>query len=336
MAQISVRSATLISVIIEGALYGFSAFMFFLTIWALLYKRSTKELNHIMFAAACVLFILSTLHLVADGIHAYDGFIRLNGSQAYFLDGTTQTFKNSVYELETLFADAVLIYRCYVVWQKLWVVVIPSILWIGTAIAASHTVWSISQPIVQGETIYLLEVGRWVLSFYSLALVTNIIATGLLAYKIWVVNRAAFRISFDLTTREGARQRRKSSLHSLLLVILECGALYSLSLIVMITVYTTKSNSAYLVVDLIGQIIPITFYVIIIRAAMARMTDTPKHHSMSISKRNGTTVQFEVNHDIAMESTSLENRQPLECKTSVDIAKTNHSSASFLPSRSSV
>ncbi|KAF8637285.1 hypothetical protein AX17_002924 [Amanita inopinata Kibby_2008] len=293
--MISVKSANLVSVIIEGTLYGFSALMFFMTIWALVYKRTAKQLNYLMFGIACVLFTLSTLHIIADARHVYRGFIVANGTDTYFLNGRENTFKNSVYELETLVADAVLIYRCYIVWQNLWVLIVPVLLWIGTAIAATHTVWSISQPIVQGDTIFLLEVGRWALSFYALALATNVIATGLLAYKIWHVNRAVARIRSSSTATTHSYSDGNSSLQSLLLLILECGALYSFTLIVMISVYTAKSNSAYLVIDLIGQIIPITFYVIIIRATVARMTDQQKQVMLNKSINPNASIKFQIN-----------------------------------------
>jgi len=46
-------------------------------------------------------------------------------------------------------------------------------------VTGAHTVWSISQlSRTNAGTVFLEETGKWVVSFYSAALVTNLIATG--------------------------------------------------------------------------------------------------------------------------------------------------------------
>ena len=44
--------------------------------------------------------------------------------------------------------------------------------------AGVHVIWSISRPITGPNAIFAIETGQWVVSFYSLALATNLIATG--------------------------------------------------------------------------------------------------------------------------------------------------------------
>ena len=48
-------------------------------------------------------------HVAVDANHAWQGFIVSNGADAYFQDVTKNTFKNVLYELETLVADAILV-----------------------------------------------------------------------------------------------------------------------------------------------------------------------------------------------------------------------------------
>jgi hypothetical protein len=43
----------------------------------------------------------------------------------------------------------------------------------------------------------------------------------------------------------------KSHVYPVLLVIMECGALYSMSLVTMLATYLTASNSAYIVIDMV-------------------------------------------------------------------------------------
>ena len=85
----------------------------------------------------------------------------------------------------------------------------------------THTVWSISQlSSVNADRVFEYETGQWVISFYSTAIATNIIATsydistvvswidftdscylGILAFKFWLIHR---RLSGIRTTKSRA------------------------------------------------------------------------------------------------------------------------------------
>ncbi|OAX34650.1 hypothetical protein K503DRAFT_774335 [Rhizopogon vinicolor AM-OR11-026] len=200
------------------------------------------------------------MHVIVDANHVWQGFISSGDADQYFDDVSKDTFKNAIYELETLVGDGILIYRCYVVWNRIDVIIIPVIGWMAVAGTATHAVWSIDQlSSVGAESVFLQETGQWVISFYSTAIVTNFIATSILASKLWLIHR---RSSSIRTTRSRA--------YPILILIMECGALYSISLVTMLAVYLAASNGAYIVIDMIGQIIPITFCLIIVRTAMMR------------------------------------------------------------------
>ncbi|SJL01242.1 uncharacterized protein ARMOST_04560 [Armillaria ostoyae] len=260
---LSIEAAEFIAIIVESVLYGFAALLISITLWALTRERNRHELSIVTLVGVCTLALLSTLHLVADGIYVYQGFITSEGDDAYFLDSTKFTFKNTVYFLETLLADGILIYRCYIVWQNVLVIAFPILGWIGTVVAGAHTIWSIAgDPGIafNKDAIFVQQTRKWVVSFYSVALATNISATFILATKLWVAHRRTVKY-FGM--------------------IVECGALYSLALIAMLATYLLKSNAAYLVIDLIGQIIPITFSVILLRAALARYQEKDQRNDLS-------------------------------------------------------
>lgn len=134
--------------------------------------------------------------------------------------------------------------------------------------AGVHTIWSIARPIGQKspDTIFAHQTKQWVISFYSIALATNISATcGLrirsafklywflfiviLATKLWIAHKNAVRYLNSSNTQHALR----SSLYPIIMVILECGAFYSFALITMIAVYLRHSAAAYLVIDLVGD-----------------------------------------------------------------------------------
>ncbi|KZT00345.1 uncharacterized protein LAESUDRAFT_666360 [Laetiporus sulphureus 93-53] len=227
-----------------------------------------------MAAATLLLFILSTMHIVADARRLYVGIVLSKDAERYFQDLETEMWKNSVYGVETLVADAVLIYRCHAVWQRLWVIVVPVLGWCGIVVTGIRSSWAIGHIKTNANEVFDDLTFQWGLAFYATALATDFLATGLLAYKLWLAIRAASRID------GGAVRCRGSSLKSAMLVVLECGALYSLSLLVTIIVYTLWSNSVFVMIDVVGQIIPITFYIVIIRATMARVMED--HQSRTV------------------------------------------------------
>ena len=142
---ISVTAATLLSIIVEGILYGqylqsalpvdrqwcllytgFSTFLFAITLWALTYQRKAAEVAHPMFAAACLLFIMSTMvchfemtyrlsldsqHVIFNANRLWQGFISLDAAdiEQFFEDVSKDTFKDILNELETLLGDAILV-----------------------------------------------------------------------------------------------------------------------------------------------------------------------------------------------------------------------------------
>ncbi|KAI0031752.1 hypothetical protein K488DRAFT_6626, partial [Vararia minispora EC-137] len=210
-----------------------------------------------MTGAACLLFILSTMRTIFDAVHVYTGFIKSGDPIAYFNVASRFTFKNIVYIIQTLVGDGILIYRCYVVWRSLWIIALPCVLWIGTAFTGALTCWSISQSMITSTTVFI-DSSTWILSFFATTLCTNTISTSMLAYKLWKVNSAVARY-------------RESTMLPAIIIILECGAMYTVALIIQIITYNAESNSIYLTIDITGQIITITFYLLIIRAGLSRL-----------------------------------------------------------------
>ncbi|KAF8836806.1 hypothetical protein BDN67DRAFT_1014363 [Paxillus ammoniavirescens] len=260
---ITVKEAVIVAIIIESILYGLFTFLFGVTVWALTYQRTSAEIARLVLGAACLLFVLGTMHIVVDANHFWQGFITSGDPGAFFQDVTRTTFKNILYLIETLVSDAIIIYRCYLMWRRIEFVIIPIIGLMATAVTGTYTIWAISQlSATSPNIIFLRQTGQWIISFYSTALATNLVATGLLTIKLWVAQRDEAGSHRTSTSR--------SVVHPILVIVVECGAVYSLSMITMLVVYLSASNSAYIMIDLIGQIIPITFCAIIVRGAMLR------------------------------------------------------------------
>ncbi|KAK0499214.1 hypothetical protein EDD18DRAFT_65510 [Armillaria luteobubalina] len=258
---------SIVALALEGILYGLSLFMFSATIYVLIRRRrrdvENRGISTKMVLVACAFAALSTAHMIVDVHHVLYGFVYENdllegGPSAYFSDVSEVGFllKVSLYSVQTALADAIVMYRRYVVWGSLWAILIPSIGWSSFAACAVGTIYYCSLNYQQG--VFGHEIKHWMQVFFVSTLVTNISATGLLGYRIWSIDRNI------VSHRHG-----KLNLTPPLQIIVDAGILYSVSLLAAIGCYAAESDGLFVVLDMISPIISVTFYMIIIRIDMA-------------------------------------------------------------------
>ncbi|EPQ51068.1 hypothetical protein GLOTRDRAFT_123329 [Gloeophyllum trabeum ATCC 11539] len=262
---IPLAEAVILSSSLEGILYGISVGMFGFTLWALFPKqRSKTTTNHAMIFAACALFLFSTLHIAVNIARMIVAFVGIGSSSEAWLGAVSQktyVLKSAIYILQTLTGDGVVIYRCYKVYRSPLVILVPCILWcsvLGTGTGVLRTFSTADTNVFAHKTTV------WVSAFWGTTLATNLTATMMLAYRIWRVDRSV------------AEMRRASSLKGVLRVVLDAGALYSITLLSALIPFICKSNGQYVVLDMITPIISIAFYMVLIRAGLARESETLK------------------------------------------------------------
>ncbi|KAG2143444.1 uncharacterized protein EDB93DRAFT_1156269, partial [Suillus bovinus] len=276
-------AAAIISTSLEGILYGFSVLMFIGTVWALTYKHSMRDVNRPVAAAAVLLLILSTAHIILGIIRLEYGLVTYRntfpgGPAAYFADVSqnTNTIKTSIYVLQTLLGDAVAIYRCYVVWQAAWVIILPSILLCGIAVTGVLSIYADSQTSSSG--VISAEANMLCMGvFCAFALAANLSSSGLLAYRIWKIERS---VSATRTT--------KVMTTSITRVIMDAAILYTIALLSTIVGSLCSGTGPFVVIDMITPIISITFYMVIIRIAIGQRT-----HRQILTVRGGMTSDTE-------------------------------------------
>ncbi|KAG1729336.1 uncharacterized protein EDB91DRAFT_1060009, partial [Suillus paluster] len=112
----------------------------------------------------------------------------------------------------------------------------------------------------------------WITTFYALTLATGLSTSGLLAYRIWMVERnvSAIRVT-------------KGSMMPILRVLVDAAVLYSVALLSALVCFIEWNNGQYVILDMIMPIISITFYMVIIRIAINK-----KIHNY-LSTRGGMT-----------------------------------------------
>ncbi|KAG2141104.1 hypothetical protein DEU56DRAFT_283853 [Suillus clintonianus] len=262
---IPLDSAAIMSTVLEGMLYGFSVLMFIGTMWALTYKHHMRDrVNRPITVVAVLLLVLSTAHMVIDIIRIEDGLVKSRdtfpgGPEAYFAEISLGTFvvKNTIYILQTLLGDGVVIYRCYVVWQTVWVIILPSMLWCSVAVTGIYSLYSFSHTASTSGNVFSQVTREWISGFYALTLAANLLSSGLLAYRIWKIER---NVANSL--------------------------LYSIALLCTLIGSIRSNNGALVMIDILPPIISIAFYTVIIRIAIGR-----NNRSHVLTVRGGSTSE---------------------------------------------
>ncbi|KAG1804471.1 hypothetical protein EV424DRAFT_1432111 [Suillus variegatus] len=241
-------SANIMSTVLEGILYGFSVLMFIGTIWTFTYKQRIRDINQPSTVVATLLFVLSTAHMIVGTIRLEDG-----------LTVTQQTFvtKNTIITLQTLLGDGVVIYRCYVVWRSVWIIILPCMMWCGVAAFGICMVY-VQAPTTNAKNVFGNQTGHWITVFLSLTLATNLLSSGLLAYRIWTIERNV----------SGAYAAKNNM--PILRVLVDAALLYSTVLCASLVCFALSNNGFYVLGDLIVPIISIAFYMVFIRVAISK------------------------------------------------------------------
>ncbi|KAF8625050.1 hypothetical protein AX15_005580 [Amanita polypyramis BW_CC] len=161
-------------------------------------------------------------------------------------------FGSTLYVTQTLLGDALVIWRCYLIWDRnLFIVGFPLLLLLGSTATGIGVLYSFSKVDPEAN-IFVEKLQQWIVSFFSLTLATNLIGTGLVAYKLWRINHEEFR-------------RSSRRLYPVLLVIVESGAIYSAALLVLLILYKSDSWFQYVIVDTVRTNPGIVFSIIMYR-----------------------------------------------------------------------
>ncbi len=108
----------------------------------------------------------------------------------------------------------------------------------------------------QARDIFGKVAGRWITATYSLTLVTNILTTGMYHKRILapahilMMHTVILALKIWQVARRSARYLSGSSLTPILRVIVESGAVYSVTVAAALVAFLIKSNVVYVILDL--------------------------------------------------------------------------------------
>ncbi|VDC03271.1 unnamed protein product [Peniophora sp. CBMAI 1063] len=267
--------AELAGLVVEGALYGVFLCLFLVCTFDLLKRRARGKatLHWPMTVTGVLLIVLATARFSVDAANVFVAFIGHDPREARiaFLADPAQplfTAKHSILICVLLVGDSFVNYRCWIVWGKrLYVVLFPIALSFTSAAAGSYTMWAYSH--LPNQTVF--SEAKWLKVFFSLSLVANAVATSLLAYRIWAVNRETQQALSSLVRGSSSRSSR---LTPIIRIILESGIFNAMYLFVYVMTLEFGSQGLEIMSEMSVQLTGIIFSTIIFRISRQSRDDS--------------------------------------------------------------
>ncbi|KAJ6496291.1 hypothetical protein C8R45DRAFT_985487 [Mycena sanguinolenta] len=307
MHDLTIDRASLIALILETLNIGISTTLSATTAQLILKKADTRSSRHLL-GTLGLIWVLCVSHWIIDIVRASQAFIDSpEGAIKYYdlVSNSLEAAKDGVYITVTLVADHFMIYRLYVVWNRNWsVVILPILLWIGAAISGYIVTHLL---LLAGEgNLFISSLAPWALTFFTMSLTVNVICTLLIAGRImWTNSRVR-------TVRSG-----RNHVHTVVMVLVESAAMYSLSLSVLLALYDLGLNSQYILLDWTSSLIGIAFSLIIYRLAMVSADAPPsilsgrsrQDTAYPLTRVNVTHI-VEVDQDVYDPERSTDHKRP--------------------------
>ncbi|KAH7882652.1 hypothetical protein F5I97DRAFT_1816635 [Phlebopus sp. FC_14] len=287
-----VTTAQIVGLFMECILYGVYLVTLVQCLRALLWSDAEssfkRKANWPMLTVALLMGLFATLDVAFGLRHNLDAFVYYTGpggATAEFANISywVNVMKTADYVAQSIIGDGMLIYRCYLVYDRKWYYVLPSILlWLAGA-TCSVLVIVIFATLETETFLDASQAQPYVYSALSITVALNVLTTSLIVYRIWSVDRQAAHMR--------VQAYGVSRLRSIMRILIESAALYTISVIIFVSTYIANSNANYGTSDNVVQIIGISFNLIIIRVDSGRAYDgRTKWGSGSTSATSATSA----------------------------------------------
>jgi len=188
----------------------------------------------ILLISAIIMFILSTTSVVIfllQGATAY-GTLDLWSVSSLEIAGTV------IYVTNNVLADALLVYRCYVIWNTIWITVAPIILVVAAMLLG-----------------YAIQLRL----FFIVSLTINLFVPALVSGRLWWIVRRIRGSAGETTRRKG---------RNAIIIILESGLIYSAFVSVHMVFFHYQNPMDEVIFAALGQVVGIVPTLIIVRVGL--------------------------------------------------------------------
>ncbi|KAF5326835.1 hypothetical protein D9619_004238 [Psilocybe cf. subviscida] len=219
-----------------------------------------------------LMYLVATIHLIFAGFRFYESnFFNIvpNGTIEYLQNPHHWEFLGLIVLLciQTWMGDALVIYRCYFIWDNnIWVIAVPSCLLLGTIGLNIYVLYWIRHPLIIAPAARI----KLFRTVYPSAFVQSFLTTSLIALKIFLQELALKKAG----TRDAGF---KLSLIYVIRMVIESAGIYTIHILVLNILFFRDDNFQFVVQSAIIPIIGITVLLIAVRMEAARKNlKTPK------------------------------------------------------------
>ncbi|KAF9472744.1 hypothetical protein BDN70DRAFT_886614 [Pholiota conissans] len=302
-----IDTAELSGLVVEAGFYGMYVTLFIVSAYVFAERQSLKvaTLNLPMTITAVAMILLATAQLAVDTANVFVAFLHNDRAAriAFLADVSTKLFsaKHCILITQLLIGDSFVSYRCWIVWgRRLWIVILPIMLSLGSAISGTYVMWVFAHH----PSTTVKQQKSWVAAIFTLSLCANAVATSLLAFRIWQVDRRN-RIILGGST---------STLMPIVKILIESGAINAAYLFVYNVTLLSGSQALEFMAQVATPISGIIFSIVIIRVGLntkgeldwtvdhrstMKFANGPKAKKEMITDPTITTMRTTV-HEIAM------------------------------------
>jgi len=227
---------------------------------------------------ATLMMLLATSHLIIDFVRIVQAFVTGDDGSAAnpikyyeFIAHPLHAAKTPMYAIQTILGDAVLIWRCYIVYNKSLYVLIPALVVLLANLAIGIVVcWSVSAA-VPGRDIFETA-AQYISAFFIITMSLNVCCTAAIVTKISITRRSAASASV--------------SLFPVMAVIVESGAIYTCSVLGLLIAFLLGSNGQYAALDIMTPLVGVVYCLIVLQIHF--------HLRISQASRRGATSNWSV------------------------------------------
>jgi len=259
--------AFLFATLTTSFVYGIAVTLFFISIGTVLRKRrSAGKMNLPFVLPSALIFIFATVNVIGLWINVYRAFVVNAADTEAFLDLIRSPAKTIIQTGQLgaiILADALMVYRTFIVWGgNFYVIIIPCLTFVATFVSGVSFV-TLQHHTAVRTSVFAKTVTEWTVAFLLSSFVTTVYSTGLITFKL-------LKAHMDLR-RHCANASAGPTLH-IMRILVESAALYSLNHLLYAVLYEVKDQVESTFSFLEASVASITCSLIIIRCEKAAKT----------------------------------------------------------------
>ncbi|KAH9855681.1 hypothetical protein C2E23DRAFT_866755 [Lenzites betulinus] len=178
---------------INAILYGIELVLYFMTLRQIALNKRKTTMDKFLVVFSTVLLLLNTIYWTTQTYFGQMMWVKHadypGGMDAYLADNVAvwyQTWGSAAVDISNLMADALMIYRLYVIWDNRLIAVFPAMIWLGALASALGSLYESGRP--NGN--YFAGVAtKFGTSWNALTLSFNVIVTCLISGRIIYIGR---------------------------------------------------------------------------------------------------------------------------------------------------